>query len=90
MKVFVALLLLPFLLLGHSVIVSVAPHKYFVERIGGETVTVLLMVPASATPHSYEPPPRQILEAAKADIWFRIGEGFEKRRSRLSWPIVLP
>lgn len=79
MKFLLLLLFLPLLLLGESVIVSVAPHKFFVERIAGNTVNVVLMVPASSTPHSYEPPPKQILEAAKADIWFRVGEGFEKK-----------
>lgn len=60
-------------------IVSVAPHKFFVEKIAGDTVKVIVIVPATSTPHSYEPSPRQIMEAAKADVWFRIGEGFEKK-----------
>lgn len=73
------LLLAPWWVFGASVIVSVAPHKFFVEQIAKDSVTVRVMVPASATPHSYEPPPKQILEASRADIWFRIGEGFEKK-----------
>lgn len=61
------------------VLVSVAPHKFFVEKIAKETVQVQLMVPAGASAHTYEPTPRQMVTAGKADIWFRIGEPFENR-----------
>jgi zinc transport system substrate-binding protein len=65
--------------LSHTVLVSVAPYRFFVEQIAGDTVKVILMVPAGASAHTYEPSPRQMVEAAQADIWFRIGETFEKR-----------
>ncbi len=61
------------------VIVSVAPHKFFVEKIAQKTVQVHLMVPAGASSHTYEPTPRQMLAAGQADLWFRIGEPFETR-----------
>lgn len=64
---------------SHHVLVSVSPHKYFVEKIAGDTVTVGLMVPAGASAHTFEPTPKQMIEASKADIWFRIGESFETR-----------
>ncbi len=62
-----------------TVLVSVAPHKFFVEKIAKETVQVYLMVPAGASAHTYEPTPRQMVTASQADIWFRIGEAFENR-----------
>lgn len=62
-----------------TVIVSVAPDKFFVEKIAGEQVEVFLMVPAGASAHTYEPSPRQMMKASQADIWFTIGETFEKR-----------
>lgn len=62
-----------------TVIVSVAPHKYFVKAIAGDTVEVMQIVPNSASPHTYEPTPSQILKASKAKAWFRVGEGFEKK-----------
>lgn len=62
-----------------TVLVSIAPHKFFVEKIAKETVTVQLMVPAGASAHTYEPTPRQMITASKADLWFRIGEPFENR-----------
>jgi zinc transport system substrate-binding protein len=61
------------------VLVSVAPHKFFIEKIAKNTVQVQLMVPAGASAHTYEPTARQILTASKAVIWFRIGEPFENR-----------
>ena len=61
------------------VLVSVAPHKYFVEKIAGDTVRVGLIVPAGASAHTFEPTPRQMLEASQADIWFKIGESFETK-----------
>lgn len=65
--------------ISRHVLVSVVPHKFFVEKIAGDTVSVGLIVPAGASPHTFEPTPKQIIAASKADIWFCIGEGFEKR-----------
>jgi zinc transport system substrate-binding protein len=62
-----------------TIIVSVAPDKFFVEKISGDTLDVFLMVPAGASAHTYEPSPRQMMKASQADIWFTIGESFEKR-----------
>lgn len=62
-----------------SVLVSIAPHKFFVEKIAGDTVTVQLMVPAGASAHTYEPTPKQMLAASRADIWFYLGEAFEAK-----------
>lgn len=61
------------------ILVTVAPHKFFVEKIAGDTAKVGLMVPAGASAHTYEPTPRQMLAASQASIWFRIGEPFETR-----------
>ncbi len=82
---FYLLLLLPFGIWAveksHYVLVSVAPHRYFVERIAGGSVKVGLLVPAGADSHTYEPTPKQVLEACRADAWFMLGEQFEKRAS---------
>lgn len=61
------------------VLVSVAPHKFFVEKIAKTTVEAILMVPAGASAHTYEPTPKQMMAVSKADLWFRIGEPFENR-----------
>lgn len=65
-----------------TVIVSVAPYKNFVEQIAKDTVNVHLMVPAGASSHTFEPTPKQMLSASRADIWFQIGEEFEPRAGK--------
>ena len=64
---------------SNTILVSIAPYKFFVEKIAGNTVNVQLMVPTGSSPHSYEPSSRSILKASRADAWFRMGEGFEQR-----------
>lgn len=61
------------------VLVTVAPHKFLVNRIAGDTVSVETVVPSTANVHTFEPTPKQMMRAAKAEIWFRIGESFEPR-----------
>lgn len=61
------------------VLVTVAPHKFLVNRIAGDTVAVETIVPSTANVHTFEPTPKQMMRAANAEIWFRIGEAFEPR-----------
>jgi zinc transport system substrate-binding protein len=67
---------------SHHVLVSVAPHKFFVEQIAGDSLTVDLMVPAGASSHTFEPSPKQMMAASQADIWFQLGEFFEARATQ--------
>ena len=60
-----------------NVAVSIVPQKYFVERIGGSRVDVLVMVPPGFSPATYEPLPRQMANLTGAQIYFRIGVPFE-------------
>ncbi len=64
------------------VAVSVPPQAEFVERIGGERVRVLVMVPPGASPHTYEPTPGQIVELSGAALYVKVGSGIE---FELSW-----
>lgn len=59
------------------VLVTVAPHRYLVKQIAGDTVDVDVIVPPVANVHTFEPTPKQMIRAAQADVWFRIGEFFE-------------
>lgn len=67
---------------SHQVVVSIPPYKYFVQRIAGDTVTVIPFVPIGASFHDYEPTPKQVFASSRADIWFRIGESFEGRAAQ--------
>jgi zinc transport system substrate-binding protein len=71
------------------VFVSVLPLKTFVEKIGGNHVTVHTMVKPGYSPHTYDPTPRQIMALAKADLYVSAGVPFEKawvRRIRAANP----
>lgn len=82
LSILFTLLISPFFLFGELVLVTVAPHKFFVEQISENTIPVQLMVPVGASSHTYEPAPKQILLAVNGDIWFTIGESFEPKASR--------
>ncbi|WP_296696286.1 metal ABC transporter solute-binding protein, Zn/Mn family [Thiocapsa sp. UBA6158] len=61
-----------------TVFVSVAPQETFVSRIGGEHVRVQALVKAGQDPHAYEPTARQVAALADADLYVRVGIGFEE------------
>jgi len=61
------------------VFVSIAPQKYFVEKIGGDLVEIHTMVSPGASPATYEPKPRQMAALTKTKVYFAIGVPFENR-----------
>ena len=61
-----------------QVFVSVLPLKTFVEKVGGDYVTVQAMVRPSYSPHTYDPTPKQISALAKTDLYVLTGVPFEK------------
>jgi zinc transport system substrate-binding protein len=62
---------------GLQVYVSILPEAEFVERVGGQRVSVEVLVQPGQSPHSFEPTPRQMAGLAGADVYFRIGVEFE-------------
>lgn len=62
-----------------QVLVNIQPYKFLVERIGGNTVKVQVLIPPNVNMHTYEPTAKQALEVAKSDVWFLFGESIEKR-----------
>ncbi len=58
---------------NHILSVSIAPYKYIVEAIAGDDFTVNVMVPAGASPHSYEPYPDQIKKLEKSSAYIANG-----------------
>jgi zinc transport system substrate-binding protein len=59
------------------VVVTLTPQVEFVEKIGGDLVHVVLMVPPGASPHTYEPTPSQMRELVSASAYFKVGSGVE-------------
>ena len=59
------------------VFVSIAPMKYFVERISAESFDVQVLVGPGQSPATYEPTPRQMAKLSDAVVYFRTGVPFE-------------
>ncbi len=83
-RLLTCLLLLSALLAGSAalaapvpVFVSIVPQKFFVERIAGKLAQVSVMVLPGASPHTYEPKPRQLAALQSAKAYFAVGDPFE-------------
>ncbi len=61
-----------------TVTVSILPQAYFVERIGGERVTVNVMVGPGEEAHTYEPKPEQMKAMSGSAVFFSIGVEYEE------------
>jgi len=60
-----------------QVFVSVPPQRWLVERIGGESVEVFVMLSAGQTPETFDPSLRQVKALADAQVYFLVGVPFE-------------
>lgn len=60
-----------------QVTVSILPQAYFVERIGGDLVSVNVMVSPGADAHTYEPKPDQMMAISQSILFFSIGVEYE-------------
>ncbi|MDL2261446.1 zinc ABC transporter substrate-binding protein [Methanimicrococcus sp. OttesenSCG-928-J09] len=56
------------------VAVSVVPQTEFVEKVGGDKVIAISMIPQGAG-HNYDPSPRQLEDLSKADLYMALGSG---------------
>ncbi len=63
-----------------TVVVSILPQAEFVEKVGGEHVETIVMIPPGGSPATYEPTSSQLKELSKAEIYVKVGSGlpFEK------------
>lgn len=60
-----------------KVIVTILPQAEFVQKIGGDKVTVTTMVPPGASPHAYEPTPSQLTAVSTASVYMAVGSGIQ-------------
>jgi zinc transport system substrate-binding protein len=60
-----------------KVVATITPLADFAREVGGARVEVTLLLPAGASPHTYEPTPKAVQEISKAKIFIRIGAGLE-------------
>ncbi len=71
------LLLTTYIFSNINAVVSILPEETFVKAIGGDKVDVSLIVQPGSSPHTYEPKPSQMIEIAKAHLYFAIDVEFE-------------
>jgi zinc transport system substrate-binding protein len=60
-----------------TVVVTILPQKYLVDRISGGRVNCFALVCEGQNPHSYEPTAKQISEISQSKIWFLSGVDME-------------
>ncbi|KAF1076170.1 metal ABC transporter solute-binding protein, Zn/Mn family [Methanogenium sp. MK-MG] len=59
------------------VAVTILPYREFAEAVGGDRVSVMVMVPPGASPHTYEPTPGQLRALSKMPLYLAVGSGIE-------------
>lgn len=57
--------------------VSIAPQAFFVEKVGGDRVSVHVVLPPGRSPATYAPSPAHVSQLARSRLLFRIGVPFE-------------
>ncbi|GER92566.1 ABC transporter substrate-binding protein [hot springs metagenome] len=83
-KTFVFLFLLIYLFFARAVlaepvkvIVSIHPLYDITKQIGKDKVIVKTLLPPAASPHTFEPTPKQMMELYNAKVFIKIGAGLE-------------
>ncbi len=62
-----------------TLLVSISPYDYFLEEITQNEFDVKTLIPSNNNPHSYQLTIKQIESLYNADIWFSLGDLFEKQ-----------
>ncbi|MEW6244740.1 MAG: metal ABC transporter substrate-binding protein [Bacillota bacterium] len=59
------------------VVASIYPLASIVQSIGKDNVEVVTLVPAGASPHTFEVTPQQVKNFARADLFVKVGAGLD-------------
>jgi len=70
---------------SHRIMVAatIAPLGDFVKAVGGDKVSVTVVVPPGAEPHTFEPTPSLMVGLSRADLYIMNGAGLEYWMDRL-------
>jgi zinc transport system substrate-binding protein len=60
-----------------SMIASIYPIADMVQQVGGDYVEATFVLPAGASPHTFEPKPSLVKKISSARIFFMVGAGLE-------------
>ena len=66
-----------------AVAASIVPLGDFCQKIGGDQVSVTVLVPPGASPHTYEPSPTAVARAMAARVFVYVGAGLDPWAERL-------
>lgn len=67
-----------------SAVATIAPLGWLLEMLGGERVAVSVLVPAGATPHAFEPRPRDLATLSDSSLFVAAGVGVDDWAARLA------
>lgn len=65
-----------------GIIVTIAPQHYLIDKLTNSALPVKVLVPSGVDMHTFEPAPEQMANLMHARIWFKIGDGIEKKIER--------
>lgn len=71
-----------------KVVASFYPLAYFSQKIGGDRVEVISVVPAGTEPHDYEPTPQDIRKIQTADVVVYLGAGLDPWADKLKPELI--
>jgi zinc transport system substrate-binding protein len=60
-----------------QIVATYYPLYEFAKQVGGSKVSVTNITPAGSEPHEYEPSPRQLIDARRAELFVYNGTGME-------------
>lgn len=60
-----------------TVAATIFPLADITQNIGGDLVETVTLLPAGASPHTFEPTPAQMSKVAQADLLVRVGAGLD-------------
>jgi len=66
-----------------TVVASIYPLADWAKQIGGERIRVHTLLPPSASPHVFEPSPKEIKLIQQAALFIKVGLGFETWAEKL-------
>ena len=64
--------------------VSILPQETFVQSIGGEHVTTMVLIPPGASPATYSPTTSQMVDIASVNLYFKVGSFLPFEENHLS------
>jgi len=63
---------------GKTLTVTIAPQRYFLEKLAGSAYKINTLVPPATSPETYEPSPATMIALGKSAVYFKVGFlGFE-------------